>query len=44
MHDRDVEKRDRGLLNFSRAVMWLTWAVLLGVAVFVVYVLAHYHV
>lgn len=44
IHNRDVEKRDRWLLNVSRVVIWLTWAVLLGMAVFVAYLLAHYHV
>jgi len=34
---------DRLLAALSRIVVWLTWAILLGVVVFVAYLAAHWH-
>ncbi len=36
-------RADRLLLAFSRTVVWLTWAVLLGVVVFVGYLIEQYY-
>jgi len=33
---------DRFLAALSRLVVWLTWAILLGVVVFVAYLAMHY--